>query len=99
MNNAKDPVEIDSFKEAKYTPAKAAAQIGVSKSTMFRLLDIEMTLNTAGITYTCIGPKAAQGIWTISESALRRIYTRMEGGFYGKKEPAKVGRSAARKAS
>ena len=74
---------VDVLDEKQYPLKEACEKLGLKRAMLVRL-----AVGVPGYSEIQIGPKQKEKYRTFSESALRIILTRMQGGFYKKKEPA-----------
>jgi len=77
---------VDMFHEKKWKYQEAADHLAISKGTLRRLTMVELAEGATGIGHLRIGPKKAHTLYTYADSALRRIYNRMTGGYYNSRE-------------
>jgi hypothetical protein len=75
---------VEPYAEKHWRFNEAATHLAISKSTLRRLTLIELAEGAVDICHLRIGPKQAHTLYTYSDSALRRIYNRMVGGYYNR---------------
>ena len=85
---------IDVLSEKQYPLKEACEKLGLKRAMLIRL-----AVGVPGYSEIQIGPKQKEKYRTFSESALRIILTRMQGGYYLKKEPGSETESKVRQVS